>query len=170
MFNKSQWASIQKEMQKAGMFAEPSAAQKVMSVLQSAPEVAARLLNYLSAKQELKEMKNELSRMQTCVRELEAILEPQGPAACGLSQANQAFTNWMVSFAESYYALAMAFQAKNIMIPRVQAYLNGQRKKSFIAEVIDEVQHQQPPGGFVGAAVRQVLEQSMKNVPAFLKP
>ena len=41
-----------------GMVAEPSAAQRVMSVLQNAAAAAARLLAYLAAKQELNEMKN----------------------------------------------------------------------------------------------------------------
>ena len=150
------------------MVAEPSAAQRVMSVLQNAAAAAARLLAYLAAKQELNEMKNEISRMQGCLREMEMILEQQGPAACGRSRANQAFTNWMVSFAESYYSLAMALQAKTIMIPRVLAYLNGQRKKGFVGEIADEVTHR-PADEAITAGIRLTLLQTMKNIQPFLK-
>lgn len=170
MMTKAQWEAFEKAMRDAGMFAEPSAVQKVMSVLQGAPEVAARLLTYLAAKQELKEMKNELNRLQGCVRELEAILEQQGPAACARSNTKHMFVNWTVSFAESYYGLAMALQAKKEMITRVQAYLNGQHQKSGVFRLLDQLASQPLQESPMEKVVRELLEKSTKNVPGFLKP
>jgi hypothetical protein len=170
MIDKDTLDKLQKHMEQAGMFAQPSAAQKVMSLLQSAPKVAANMLTYLAAKQELSEMKSELRRLQTCVQQLETILEQQGPAACGRSGVNQTFTNWMVSFAESYYGLAMAFQAKNTMIPRVVAYLNGAHMKGGLFRLLDNLQSAPPPEPAVSKMLREAFEQSTKNVPGFLKP
>lgn len=170
MIDKAAWESLQKQMQKAGMLAQPSAAQQAMSVLQGAPEMAARLMVYLAAKQELNEMKNELGRLQSCVRELESILEQQGPAACGRSPANHTFVNWMVSLAESYYGLAIAFQAKNAMIPRVMMYLNGQHQKNALWKAIDSVVAQPLAEAPISKVLRDALAQSTKNVPGFLKP
>jgi hypothetical protein len=161
--------ALKKEMQKASMFAEPSALQQAMSMLQSAPHVAMRLLTYFAAKQELTEMKSELSRLQACVRDMDAILEQQGPTACARSSATRNFVNWTVSFAESYYGLAAAFRTKQTMIPRVVGYLNGQHKKSMMFRVLDEVASQPVQEGGIEKMVRQAFEQASKNVPGFLK-
>jgi hypothetical protein len=169
MMSPEQFAEFEKLLQKSGVFAQPTALQQAMSILRTAPLAAARLLTYFAAKQELTEMKNELSRLQGCVRDMEAILEQQGPTACARSSATRSFVNWTVSFAESYYGLAAAFRVKQTMIPRVVGYLNGQHKKSAIFRFLDELASQPVKEGAIEAAVRQAFEQGTKNVPGFLK-
>ena len=170
IFDKSFFDNLQKQMLKAGVVAEPSAAQRVASLLQTAPHVAMRLIMYLSAKQKLSEMKSELVRLQHCVRELEFILEHQGPGACGRSRANHLFVNWMVSFAESYYGLAVALQADKAMLPRVQGYLNGLHRSSVLFGMSEAVNSMVLPEGPIEKMLREGMEQATKNMPAFLKP
>jgi hypothetical protein len=83
------------------------------------------------------------------------------------SQATRNFTNWMVSFAESYYGLAAAIKAQSSMIPRVVSYLNGQTQKSPMLLAIDHAQSL-PPGDFGPLAAILGLE-TIQRLPSFVR-
>jgi hypothetical protein len=148
------------EMMKSGVL-KGVGAEGIVGALSAHPSLLAEYFSYLAAKRELTEMKSELARLQQCVQQLEGILEQQGTAACGHSGTMQTFINWMVSFAESYYSLAAACRAKNIMLPRVLGYLRGERPDEVVKMVESLVE------SLAGTPLASAIAGAAATVPGF---
>jgi len=142
---------------------EPTTLQKVERLLATAPSVAIQYVLYLKARQEQAEMKGELARLQHCVQAMESQLEHLGPTAAGQGVAAHNFTNWMVSFAESYYGLAHAVGASQTMLPRVLSYLQGQHQQGGLAALWLKSQNHLPAPSGLGA-----LAAAVGGLPPFM--
>jgi cobalamin biosynthesis Mg chelatase CobN len=147
-------------------FANPSAVAGIAAVDGA---TARDLVQYLLAKQELGEMKRELAQLRDSVNQLEAMLEQNGPVACGASAANRAFVNWMVSFAESYYGLAQALGAKEAMLPRVMAFLGGKHQNPALAGLDQALASKGGTPSYGEKMVKDLLARAFQQVPAFMR-
>ena len=61
-----------------------------------------------------------------------------------------------------------ALQAQQTMIPRAQAYLRGEHKRSSMFRMVDAMLSQPPVQRPQGKLLTQALEAAMTRVPPFL--